>query len=43
MSTNQPTLMRPEGKNLLDRVVSILEQARSNVVRAVNNNMKGDR
>ncbi|MCK5243626.1 MAG: DUF1016 family protein, partial [Desulfobacterales bacterium] len=31
--------MRPEGKNLFDRVVSILEQARSNVVRAVNNNM----
>lgn len=31
--------MRPEGKKLFDRVVSILEQARSNVVRAVNNNM----
>ena len=39
MNTNGPTLMRPEGKNLFDRVVSILEQARSNVVRAVNNNM----
>jgi predicted nuclease of restriction endonuclease-like (RecB) superfamily len=39
MITNEPTLMRPEGKNLFDRVVSILEQARSNVVRAVNNNM----
>lgn len=39
MNTNEPTLMRPEGKNLFDRVVSILEQARSNVVRAVNNNM----
>lgn len=31
--------MRPKGKNLFDRVVSILEQAHSNVVRAVNNNM----
>ncbi|MDL1959149.1 MAG: PDDEXK nuclease domain-containing protein [Deltaproteobacteria bacterium] len=39
MNTNEPTLMRPEGKKLFDRVVSILEQARSNVVRAVNNNM----
>lgn len=39
MNTNEPTLMQPEGKNLFDRVVSILEQARSNVVRAVNNNM----
>ena len=39
MDINEPTLMRPEGKKLFDRVVSILEQARSNVVRAVNNNM----
>ena len=39
MDTNELTLMRPEGNNLFDRVVSILEQARSNVVRAVNNNM----
>jgi len=31
--------MQPEGDNLFDRVVSILEQARSNAVRAVNNNM----
>ncbi len=31
--------MQPEGDNLFDRVVSILEQARSNIVRAVNNNM----
>ena len=39
MDTNKLTLIRPEGNNLFDRVVSILEQARSNVVRAVNNNM----
>lgn len=31
--------MQPEGDNLFDRVVSILEQARSSTVRAVNNNM----
>jgi len=31
--------MRPEGTDLFDRVVSILEQARGNVVRSVNNNM----
>jgi len=39
MTTNDLSPMRPEGKNLFDRVVSILEQARTNVVRAVNNNM----
>ena len=39
MDTNNLSPMRPEGKNLFDRVVSILEQARSNVIRAVNNNM----
>jgi predicted nuclease of restriction endonuclease-like (RecB) superfamily len=33
------TRMRPEGDNLFDRVVYILEQARANVVRSVNNNM----
>jgi predicted nuclease of restriction endonuclease-like (RecB) superfamily len=37
--TNGLTRMRPEGDNLFDRVVSILEQARANVVRSVNNNM----
>jgi len=39
MDTNGLTLMRPEGTDLFDRVVSILEQARGNVVRSVNNNM----
>lgn len=39
MVSKERTLMRPKGKNLFDRVVSILEQAHSNVVRAVNNNM----
>jgi predicted nuclease of restriction endonuclease-like (RecB) superfamily len=39
MVTNKRIPMQPEGDNLFDRVVSILEQARSNVVRAVNNNM----
>lgn len=33
------TRIRPEGHDLFDRVVSILEQARANVVRSVNNNM----
>ena len=39
MDTNGLTRMRPEGHDLFDRVVSILEQARANVVRSVNNNM----
>ena len=39
MVTNKCISMRPEGDNLFDRVVSILEQARSNAVRAINNNM----
>lgn len=39
MVSKERILMRPKGKNLFDRVVSILEQAHSNVVRAVNNNM----
>ncbi|MEA1926848.1 MAG: PDDEXK nuclease domain-containing protein [Candidatus Auribacterota bacterium] len=39
MNTNKFTLTHPEGNDLFDRVVSILEQARSNVLRAVNNNM----
>ena len=39
MVTNERIPMQPEGDNLFDRVVSILEQARSNAVRAVNNNM----
>jgi hypothetical protein len=39
MDTNELTRIRPEGDDLFDRVVSILEQARANVVRSVNNNM----
>jgi len=39
MDTNGLIHMRPEGDHLFDRVVSILEQARANVVRSVNNNM----
>jgi len=39
METNGLPRIRPEGDDLFDRVVSILEQARANVVRSVNNNM----
>ena len=39
MDTNGLTRIRPEGDDLFDRVVSILEQSRANVVRSVNNNM----
>lgn len=39
LENNQNDLIIAEGKGLLDRIVSILEQARSNVVRAVNSNM----
>jgi predicted nuclease of restriction endonuclease-like (RecB) superfamily len=39
MNSNELTRMRPEGDNLFDRVVSILEQARANAVRTVNHNM----
>lgn len=39
MDTNGLTRILPEGTDLFDRVVSILEQARANVVRSVNNNM----
>jgi hypothetical protein len=39
MDTSRLTSMRPEGYDLFDRVVSILEQARANVVRSVYNNM----
>jgi len=39
MVTNKRIPMQPKGDNLFNRVVSILEQARSNAVRAVNNNM----
>ena len=39
MDTNGLAHMRPEGDDLFDRVVSILEQARTNVIRSVNNNM----
>ena len=35
MVTNKRISMQPEGNNLFDRVVSILEQARSKAVRAV--------
>jgi hypothetical protein len=39
MDTSGLTPMQPEGDDLFNRVVSILEQARANVVRSVNNNM----
>lgn len=39
MSTNENELIKPGEGKLFDRVVSILEQARANVVRAVNSNM----
>jgi predicted nuclease of restriction endonuclease-like (RecB) superfamily len=39
MTTNREYPIKPASGNLFDRVVSILEQARANVVRAVNNNM----
>ncbi|MCK4783395.1 MAG: DUF1016 family protein [Desulfobacteraceae bacterium] len=39
MDTDNLSPIRREDDKLFDRVVSILEQARSNVVRAVNNNM----
>jgi predicted nuclease of restriction endonuclease-like (RecB) superfamily len=36
---NEPELIKLEGTDLFERVVSILEQARSNVQRSINNNM----
>lgn len=36
--SNQPNI-KASGEDLLNRVVSILEQARSNVVKSVNSNM----
>ena len=39
MDINEPFPMKPEGDNLFDRVVFILEKARANVVRSINNNM----
>jgi hypothetical protein len=39
MKANENKLIKPDGSDLFDRVVSILEQARTNVVRSVNNNM----
>ena len=39
MDTNEFSPMKPNGDDLFDRVVSILEQARTNVVWSVNNNM----
>ncbi|MBI4801740.1 MAG: DUF1016 domain-containing protein [Elusimicrobia bacterium] len=39
MATNGITRIQPQGDDLFDRVVSILEQARANVVRSINNNM----
>ncbi len=39
MGVKDHTSRKPEGTDLFDRVVSILEQARANTVRAINNNM----
>ena len=39
MKANENKMIKPEGSDLFDRVVSILEQARKNVVRSINNNM----
>jgi len=39
MGTDELSPINPEGDNLFDRVVFILEKARANVVRAINNNM----
>ena len=39
MTTNREVKTQPVSGDLFDRVVAILEQARANVVRAVNNNM----
>ncbi len=39
MTKDANKIIKPCGTNIFDRVVSILEQARSNVVRAVNGNM----
>lgn len=39
MKANENKPIKPDGSDLFDRVVSILEQARSNVVRSINNNM----
>jgi len=39
MNMNNLAPMEPKGNNLFDRVVSILEQARLNTVRSINNNM----
>jgi hypothetical protein len=36
---NEESLIKPVSGDLFDRVVSILEQARANVVRTVNNSM----
>lgn len=39
MGTSSQLIIQPEGDSLFNRVVTILDQARSNVARAVNNNM----
>ena len=39
MTKNDTLIIETKGTNLFDRVVSILEQARANVVKAVNSNM----
>jgi len=39
MQDNDLGLTAPTGGEIFERVVSILEQARANVVRSVNNNM----
>jgi len=39
LDINKQQLAKPDGNSLFDRVISILEQARSNVVQSVNTNM----
>ncbi len=39
MTTDEYEIIKPENGSLFDRVVTILEQARTNVVRTINNNM----
>jgi len=39
MKTNRNKLIEPAGSDLFNRVVSILERARKNVIRSVNSNM----
>ena len=39
MTTDEYEIIKPENGSLFDRVVTILEQARTKVVRTINNNM----